>query len=95
MKFSPQRGGTQICTHILTRIKAKAEMRLQSHSKTMALKILAIKVKEHYERQIHDKQAKDRKEMIDDATRSTSIRTYRYKENLVLDNRTSQKMAIR
>lgn len=63
------------------------ESKSQSQNRQKAWQLLRTRVFDLYQRQKDKERAQDRNKMIGSGERSERIRTYRYKENIAVDNR--------
>jgi len=75
-------------THYATGIVvAMQDERSQHKNMAKAMRILKTRLFEHYQREEHEKRAKERKTQIGSGDRSERIRTYNFPENRVTDHR--------
>jgi peptide chain release factor 1 len=75
-------------THYATGIVvAMQDERSQHKNLAKALRLLKSRVFEHYQREEHEKRAKERKTLIGSGDRSERIRTYNFPDNRVTDHR--------
>ena len=79
-----------IATHRPTGLTARADMRSQHHSKTMALSILAARVMEHGATNARREREADRREQVGAGMRGDKIRTYRTQDDRVTDHRSGR-----
>ena len=81
-------------THIPTGINVKIDQKSQHQSKAVATQVLNIRVNEHYESISNGKQNNSRKDQIGSGMRGDKVRTYREKDDLVVDHRTNKKKKL-
>ncbi len=63
------------------------ESKSQQQNRTKAWQLLRARVYDHYQRESDAKRAQARSQMIGSGERSQRIRTYRFKENMIVDHR--------
>jgi peptide chain release factor 1 len=63
------------------------ESKSQQQNRAKAWQLLRARLYDHYQRQTDAKRAEARSQMIGSGERSQRIRTYRYKENILVDHR--------
>src|SRR5262249_49709965 len=74
--------------HIPTGIEVRMqESKSQVQNRARAWALMRARVFDHYQRIKHAQRAAQRSQMIGSGDRSERIRTYRYKENVVVDHR--------
>lgn len=84
-----------VVTHIITNIKVQRDGRNQHKNKEEALKELTRRVN-HYYKVGHDSvEVEERREQIGDGTRSDKRRTYRVKDNCVIDHITNKSASLK
>lgn len=96
-KGGQHRNKTESCVimiHRPTGISAKAADRKQGQNKTLARQILENKVAKHYQDIKSQSLNTNRKQQIGSGMRGDKIKTYREKDNVVIDHRTNQKMRL-
>ena len=77
--------------HIPTGIEVRMQdTKSQRQNRVKAWQLLRARVYEHHQRQADAERAENRSKMIGTAGRGERIRTYRYKDNLVVDHRINQ-----
>ncbi len=77
--------------HLPTGIEVRMqESKSQQQNRQRAWQLLRARVFDHYQRQKDAQRAADRSRMIGSGDRSERIRTYRYKESIVVDHRLEQ-----
>lgn len=82
--------------HVPTGIEVRMqESKSQQQNRAKAWQLLRARVYDHYEQLRHAQRAQARSKMIGSAERSERIRTYRYKENIVVDHRLEQSFPLR
>lgn len=82
--------------HIPTGIEVRMqESKSQHQNRSKAWQLMRARVYDHYQRQKDAQRAETRSKMIGSAGRSERIRTYRYKENIVVDHRLGRSFALR
>jgi peptide chain release factor 1 len=69
------------------------ETRSQQQNRERARRLLAARVYDHERRKIEAERARDRKGQIGTGQRSEKIRTYRYQDNIVADERLAHKFS--
>jgi peptide chain release factor 1 len=87
------RNKTESCitaVHLPTKLSVKIDMKSQHQSKEMALKILAVKVKDVKADATRNDREKLRKEQVGSGMRGDKIRTYRSQDDRVTNHRTGQ-----
>lgn len=67
------------------------ESKSQQQNRAKAWALLRTRVYDHYQRQKDAQRAQNRSDMIGSGDRSERIRTYRYKESIVVDHRLEQR----
>ncbi len=78
--------------HIPTGIEVRMqESKSQQQNRAKAWALLRTRVYDHYQRQKDAQRAQNRSDMIGSGDRSERIRTYRYKESIVVDHRLEQR----
>jgi peptide chain release factor 1 len=75
-----------IATHRPTGLQARADMRSQHQSKATALRVLAAKVTDSAKAKAQQAQATDRRLQIGSGQRGDKVRTYRERDNQVVDH---------
>jgi peptide chain release factor 1 len=83
-----------IVRHLPTGITAKIDCRSQHQSRALALRILADRIEEEQRQQWDAKRAAKRKNQVGSGQRGDKIRTYREKDDRVVDHRTGQKWKL-
>jgi len=74
--------------HIPTGIEVRMqESKSQQQNRTRAWQLMRARVYDHYQRQKDAQRAEARSKMIGSGERSERVRTYRYKESIVVDHR--------
>ncbi|MCA9297197.1 MAG: peptide chain release factor 1, partial [Phycisphaerales bacterium] len=82
-------------THIPTGIVVKCQDEKSQHkNRAKARRILASRVKDHFESIERNKRDSARKTMIGSGDRSQRIRTYNYPQNRCTDHRTNQNYSL-
>ena len=82
--------------HRPTRIEVRMqESKSQHQNRIKAWQLLRARVFDYYQRQKDDERAETRSSMIGTGGRSERIRTYRYKENIVVDHRLGRSFGLR
>ncbi|MDX1564607.1 MAG: peptide chain release factor 1 [Phycisphaeraceae bacterium] len=77
--------------HLPTGIEVRMqETKSQHQNRQLAWQLLRARLHEHHRREAEAQRAQQRSEMIGTGGRSERIRTYRYKDNLVVDHRLSE-----
>ncbi|MEX0776377.1 MAG: peptide chain release factor 1 [Phycisphaeraceae bacterium] len=77
--------------HVPTGIEVRMqESKSQQQNRVKAWALLRARVYDHYQRQKDAQRAQNRSRMIGSGDRSERIRTYRYKESIVVDHRLEQ-----
>jgi len=71
------------------------ESKSQNQNRIKAWQLLRARVYDHYQRIKDAERAQTRSKMIGSAGRSERIRTYRYKENMVVDHRLGQSFGLK
>lgn len=71
------------------------ESKSQQQNRERARRLLMARVYELERRKVHEARAKERREQIGSGERSEKIRTYRYKDGIVADERLSGEYALR
>ena len=81
--------------HVPTGIEVRMqESKSQQQNRTRAWQLLRARVYDHYQRQRDAQRAEARSRMIGSGDRSERIRTYRYKESLVVDHRLNEQFPL-
>ena len=91
------RNKTQSCvvaTHKETGLKVRIDHRSQKESKALALRILAERVLEDKRSRQRSSRAAQRKEQVGSGMRSDKVRTYRTKDDRVVDHATGQRWKL-
>jgi peptide chain release factor 1 len=91
------RNKTESCitaTHKPTGISVRIDMRSQSESKSMALKILAAKIAELRTGAAQEERAALRRDQVGTGMRGDKIRTYSTVRDSVVDHRTEQRWSL-
>jgi peptide chain release factor 1 len=83
-----------IATHRPTGLSARADMRSQHTSKTMALEILAARVSAHLTGSARRERDADRRAQVGAGMRGDKIRTYRTQDDRVTDHRTNRTFSL-
>ena len=82
--------------HVPTGIEVRMqESKSQHQNRLKAWQLLRARVYDHEQRQKDAQRAAARSKMIGSAQRSERVRTYRYKENIVVDHRLGQSFGLR
>ncbi|MCX5660770.1 MAG: PCRF domain-containing protein [Planctomycetota bacterium] len=77
--------------HIPTGIEVRMqESKSQQQNRTRAWQLLRARVYDHHQKQLDAQRSQARSRMIGSGERSERIRTYRYKESIVVDHRLEQ-----
>lgn len=81
--------------HVPTGIEVRMqESKSQQQNRARAWQLLRARVYDHYQRQKDAQRAEARSRMIGSGDRSERIRTYRYKESLVVDHRLNEQFPL-
>lgn len=80
-----------VARHQPTGITVTIDGRDQHRNKALALKVLAAKISSQRAMVAHDKHSKKRKRQVGSGQRGDKVRTYRMKDDRVVDHRTGQK----
>ena len=81
--------------HVPTGIEVKMqESKSQTQNRARAWQLLRARVFDHYQKLKDAQRAKTRSQMIGSGDRSERIRTFRYKESVVVDHRLEQTFAL-
>lgn len=83
-----------VAKHAPTGLSARADMRSQNDSRNMAIKVLSARVAQHYAQQSANRMAAFRRDMVGSGERGDKVRTYRDRDNLVIDHRTGCKTRL-
>ena len=83
-----------IATHRPSGLQARADLRSQHQSKAVALRVLSAKVKERQSQLIENAQRMDRRQQIGSGMRGDKIRTYRTRDDQVVDHRTGRRWKL-
>lgn len=70
------------------------ESKSQQQNRVKAWQLLRARVYDHFQREKDQQRAADRSQMIGSGERSERIRTYRYKENIVVDHRLGESFPL-
>ncbi len=82
--------------HLPTGIEVRMqESKSQHQNRSKAWQLLRARVYDHHQQEKDAQRAQTRSKMIGSAKRSERIRTYRYKENIVVDHRLGQSFNLR
>ncbi len=82
--------------HVPTGIEVRMQESKSQHQNRMkAWQLLRARVYDHYQQQRNAQRAAARSKMIGSAQRAERVRTYRYKENIVVDHRLGQSFGLR
>ena len=82
--------------HIPTGIEVRMqESKSQHQNRIKAWQLLRARVFDHFQRQKDAQRAEARSNMIGTGGRSERVRTYRYKENIVVDHRLGRSLSLR
>lgn len=81
--------------HLPTGIEVRMqESKSQAQNREKAWKLMRARVYDHYQREKDKERAASRSAMIGSGERSERIRTYRYKESVVVDHRVGQSYSL-
>jgi len=83
-----------VVTHIPTGIVIRLDSKSQHQNKMLALKILKSKLAELQQNKIQAQANLNRKEQVGSGMRGDKIRTYRERDDIVIDHRTDQKWSL-
>lgn len=83
-----------IMTHKPTKISVKIDGRKQDTNKRTARRIIEAKVRKHYKQLAKNAEDSDRAEQVGSGMRGDKVRTYREKDNRVIDHRTKKKCSL-
>lgn len=83
-----------VATHRPTGITARADMRSQTQSRKNALEVLAARVRHVQAQQVKSAHGAVRKEQVGSGERGDKVRTYRDRDNQVLDHRSGHKWRL-
>lgn len=92
------RNKTESCvtaTHRPSGIAVRIDMRSQSESKSMALKVLAAKLAEGHQEAVQKERDVTRRIQIGSGMRGDKIRTYRTQDDQVNDHRTNRTWSLK
>lgn len=84
-----------VVTHITTNIKVVRDGRNQHKNKEDALKELTRRVNEYYKVGHYSSEVEERRDQIGDGSRSDKRRTYRVKDNIVIDHITNKVASLK
>lgn len=84
-----------VATHKATGVRVRVDMRSQYQSKSMALKILAAKLKESSQWQSRVERDASRKQQMGSGMRGDKVRTYRTQDDRVTDHRSDQTWSLK
>ena len=84
-----------VITHVPTKIRVRADMKSQKQSRQIALKIITAKLADNQREAEQKGRASIRRNQVGSGMRGDKIRTYRARDNLVVDNRTGQTWKLR
>ena len=84
-----------LMTHIPTGITARIDGRSQHQNKEVAREILESRVLQAKEEKLYSKMDKDRRNKIGSGQRGDKIRTYRVRDNIVIDHKSNKKISLR
>lgn len=91
------RNKTESCVvirHLPTGIEAKASSKSQHHNRRVAMTILQARVMEYYHSLERVKVDNERRNQVGSGMRGDKIRTYRQRDNLVIDHRANKKTRL-
>lgn len=91
------RNKTESCVvmrHIPTGIEAKASTKSQHQNRRTARAVLEARVEAFYANESYNKREKERRDKVGSGQRGDKIRTYREKDDVVIDHRTDQKTRL-
>jgi peptide chain release factor 1 len=80
--------------HIPTGIEAKASAKCQHQNRRNARAMLEARVTQHYNNEKYAAIEKDRQSKVGSGMRGDKIRTYREKDDVVIDHRTNRKTRL-
>lgn len=83
-----------LAIHKPTGLSVRIDGRSQLNNKRMALQILATKLEDQHTEQEQKRVSRDRKDQVGTGQRGDKIRTYRVRDNIVIDHRTGQKYQL-
>lgn len=81
-------------SHKPTGIEVRLQSKSQAQNRVRAWQLLRTRVYDHYQRQKDMQRAQRRSNMIGSGDRSERIRTYRYKQNIMVDHRLGQSFSL-
>lgn len=80
-----------VATHLPTGMQARVDTRSQSQNKQVALDILRARVLASQKRKSAEKRDTIRKEQVGSGMRGDKVRTYRVRDDIIVDNRTGER----
>jgi peptide chain release factor 1 len=83
-----------LAIHRPTGLSVRIDGRSQLNNKKIALQILATKLEDQHSEQQQETTNRDRKDQVGSGQRGDKIRTYRVRDNIVIDHRTGQKCQL-
>ena len=79
-----------IIKHIPTGLEAKSASKSQSYNRVEALRVLTNRVSEFYRKERGEEKNSKRRSQIGDGGRAEKIRTYRFKDERLVDHRSGK-----
>ena len=83
-----------LAIHRPTGLSVRIDGRSQIQNRKVALQILATKLEDRHSEQLQERTNRDRKDQVGSGQRGDKIRTYRVRDNIVIDHRTGQKCQL-